>query len=376
MKNKLLNLLLFLFLLIITGCSDDGENSNDNKVKDIMKKIEIKDIQSSIERRDFSYSSNGIRTGELLTLKTDDGFIINDSIYNSFGNLTDYTITEKNSDNSIKSITNYSYNYDYANATVTIKKNSKLIYSIIFWKGEEIKNIKENKSEILMTYLKNIYDGYAFECNYLYTIEELTCNIKNMIKTALIYDENEKKDYKIEYFDRGKILRETRKDKRYDYKYESKTRVSKKEYDNFDGVIAENIYTLDIASNGVIEGVLLNNNYIWQKKILYNSSQVLTQETFTPTIQYLKNNYGSYKKDYNYTLGELKNITVNYSENLFNSEKGIYTLNSANQIIQYSLNSIIRNYFYNTNGTIYKYEIISTNPNITTDTLMINLSDL
>lgn len=376
MKIKLINILLLLSLFIFTGCGDDEQGSDENQAKDVMAKLEVKDNLTVVEKREFSYNSKGARAGEILTVKNDNGITIKDSIYNSFGNLTECTITEKNSDSSIKSIINYSYIYDYANASVTIKKDGKLKYVITFWKGEDIKSIKEGKSEILMKYLKNIYEGYAFECNYLYTIEELTCNVKKMVKTALIYDENEKKDYKIEYSDRERILRETRKDKRYDYKYESKTRVSKKEYDNFDGVTAENIYTLDIASNGVVEGILLNENYIWQKKILYNSSQILTQETFIPNIQYFKNNYGTYLKEYNYILGELKNITVNYSSNTFNDEKGVYTLDSENQIIFYSADSIIRNYKYNQNGTIYKCEISSTNPNITSNTTMINISDL
>ena len=57
-------------------------------------------------------------------------------------------------------------------------------------------------------------------------------------------------------------------------------------------------------------------------------------------------------------------------------EKGIYILNTNNQIIQYSISNITRKYTYNSDDTLYKYEVFSPNVNINSNTIMVDTSDL
>ena len=144
---------------------------------------------TAVEKNDYSYSENGVREGVKTVVNNGDGIIEKSAVYNSYRNIVDLIITEKDISNSLISEENYYFVYDYSAGTVVIKKDGKLKYELTFWNGSDIKNIKEEKYELLFNYLKSAYDGYAFEFNYLYTQYELTCNIKNMIKIALIYDD-------------------------------------------------------------------------------------------------------------------------------------------------------------------------------------------
>ena len=377
MKNRVKYVILSIVtILLFSGCGDKGGGGGNDIPEDVMKKFEIMNGITAVEKNDYSYSENGVREGVKTVVNNGDGIIEKSAVYNSYGNIVDLIITEKDISNSLISEENYYFVYDYSAGTVVIKKDGKLKYELTFWNGSDIKNIKEEKYELLFNYLKSAYDGYAFEFNYLYTQVELSCNIKNMIKIALIYDDEQKKDYKIEYADRNRISKETRKDKKYEYKYEGKNKVTKIEYDNFDGVTAENVYLIETDAKGSVKSMLLNSNYVWQKKTLYDDHDKIEQEIFTPAINYLKLNYGSYFKQYNYLLGELLNITVDYTANIEGSERGVYTLSPENKIIQYTTGNITKKYEYNSNGTIYKITGSSTDVNMLFNTVMIDTEDL
>lgn len=375
MKKKIF--LFVLGLIFISGCGSDDGNEIVSLPKDVMTRIQINNGTDTIEQRDYKYTEKGFRTGETVVLKDETGSTVKEITYNNYSNISDLKITEKDSLGVTDSIINYSFLYDYTKALLTIKKDSKLKYEIVFWSSEDIKSIKEGKYEILFNYLQTAYDGYAMEYNYLYNQQELCCNVKNMVKSVLVYDDTQNKDYKIEYAARNKILKETRKDKKYEYIYETATKIIKKEYDNFDGITSENIYIVDKDTKGTVQALLLNSAYIWKREIFYNDINQVRQETFIPNIAYIKTNYGSYKKNYNYDLDKkLVNITVDYSNDTVGKEKGIYTVNTNNQIIQYSLSNLTRKYTYNSDDTLYKYEVVSSDVNINSNTVMVETTDL
>lgn len=377
MKKKAILFLFILGLIFISGCGSDEGNETISLPKDVMTRVQINNGADILEQIDYKYTEKGFRTGKTVILKSAVGSTVKEITYNNYSNISDLKITEKDSTGVTTSIIDYSFIYDYTKALLTIKKDSKIKYEIAFWSTEDIKSIKEEKYEILFNYLQTAYDGYAMEYNYLYNQQELCCNIKNMVKSALIYDDTQNKDYKIEYAARNKILKETKKDKRYEYVYETATKIIKKEYDNFDGITSENIYIVDKDTKGSVQALLLNSAYIWKRDIFYNDTNQLRQETFIPNIAYIKTNYGSYKKSYNYDLNKkLENITLDYSSDIEGKEKGIYILNTNNQIIQYSISNITRKYTYNSDDTLYKYEVFSPNVNINSNTIMVDTSDL
>ena len=363
--------LLFVLALLLTGCFG-SEKSEENKEITVMKKAEVKNGNTVLFSCNYSYDKEGDRTGAEIVERNSSSVIYRTVEYNLDNNITKLVKKRENIEGNVLSNDTFTYEYGYSTGRLIINKNGTKKYEIIFFDGNDLRAMKEEKYEILENYLNDIESGYALELNYLKSPKEESWNVKNMIKFVQIYKDNStSKSYKIEYSARNKILSETTESKIVTYSYESSTKIIGNETDIFGENLNQVTYQFQIDKKGNKTEMAINGVQLWKKVIYYDDGNNILKEIFTTDESYLKKSFSNYERDYTYNLGKLYSITTDYSKNSgLEEEKGIYTANAEKVINSYNNGTYVKNIEYNANMTVYKYNLSSAFAGIECSTVM------
>lgn len=378
--KRVLILIMILVLMVLGGCFGSDKKSESNIPDEIMTRFEVKEKNDIIKEIDYTYDISNIRNKVVSNQMTYNEGVANgykkiSENYNSNHNIT--TLTEVITDlaGTVKSTNIYDFVYDYSLGTIKISKNGFIKYEVEFFSKDDMKRMLEDRYKILFNYLSNVESGYALELNYLVLPVEESWNVKTMIKSAMFYEDNSSNlNFRIEYSEKNKILKEATKTSTISYTYKSNNEIVKTESNTFSVVLSVKNYLFSTDKNGTKIKLDVDGTTKWQKLIYYSDTQKVLKEEFTTNDIYLKANFPSYKKDYNYVNNNLYSISVDYSNNTTGNEKGVYTLNSTYKIIQYNNNKFVENISYNSNDTIKKYSV-SNSGDITSITVMKTLDN-
>lgn len=374
MKKSLI--LLFVLALLLTGCFG-SDKSEGNKEITVMTKAEVKNGTTVLFSCDYSYDKEGNRTGAVIVERSSSGAIFRTVEYNLDNNITKLVKKIEDAEGNVLSNDTFTYEYGYSTGSLIINKNGSKKYEIVFFSGDDIKTMKEERYEILENYLKDIESGYALELNYLKTPQEENWNVKNMIKSVQIYKDNStSKSYKIEYSARNKILTETTESKIATYSYESSTKITGNETDIFGENLNQVTYQFQVDKKGNKTELAVNGVQFWKKIIFYDDGNNILKESFTTNESNLKKSFSNYERDYLYTLGKLYSITTDYSKNSgVGEEKGIYTATAEKLIDSYNNGTYTKGIEYSANMTVYKYNLSSSVAGIECNTVMDVIGD-